>query len=163
MYSYVQINVQFLVLSYNSVAETRNVKLDPSVMIRNLHPKVEVQGIQYLIVSYKNVDKNIGAARNALFSFLGNIFSYKCKISTAVQYHTWLVYIKPVLRSGLAALPVRTVVLKSLTKFHHKVLRSILKLSSFSPIAPLYFLLGELPMEYPVSLEHLVEPEYKGF
>ena len=101
----------------------------------------------------KNVDKNIGAARNAIFSFLGNIFSYKCKISTAVQYHTWLIYVKPVLRSGLAALPVRTVVAKSLTKFHHKVLRSILKLSSFSPIAPLYFLLGELPLEASLHLD----------
>ena len=103
----------------------------------------------------KNVDKNIGAARNAIFSFLGNIFSYKCKISTAVQYHTWLIYVKPVLRSGLAALPVRTVVAKSLAKFHHKVLRSILKLSSFSPIAPLYFLLGELPLEASLHLDVL--------
>ena len=118
----------------------------------NNHLGMIVSGIDE---EQKNVDKNIGAARNALFSFLGNIFSYKCKISTTVQYHTWLIYVKPVLRSGLAALPVRTAVAKSLTKFHLKVLRSILKLSPFSPIAPLYFLLGEPPLEATLHLDIL--------
>ena len=37
----------------------------------------------------KNVDKNINAARDTLFGFLVNIFSYKLKLSQAVQYHTW--------------------------------------------------------------------------
>ena len=34
----------------------------------------------------KNVDKNINAARKSIFNFLGNIFSYKCKISPEVQF-----------------------------------------------------------------------------
>ena len=85
----------------------------------------------------KNVDKNISSARNALFGFLGNIFSYKCKVSPAVQLHTWAIFVKPVLRSGLSALPIRPPVMKSLTAFHHKVLRAILKLSKHSPVVPL--------------------------
>ena len=40
----------------------------------------------------KNVDKNIMAARDTLFGFLGNIFEYKCKLSQAVQYHTSNLY-----------------------------------------------------------------------
>ena len=35
----------------------------------------------------KNVDKNIMAARDTLFGFLGNIFSYKFNLSQAVRYH----------------------------------------------------------------------------
>ena len=70
------------------------------------------------------------------------IFSYKFKLSQAVQYHTWSVFIKPVLRSGLAALPIRPTVLKTITTFHHKILCSILKLSQYSTVVPLYFLLG---------------------
>ena len=101
----------------------------------------------------KNVDKNINSARDTLFGFLGNIFSYKCKISQAVQYHTWSVFIKPVLRSGLAALPIRPPVLKTITTFHHKILRAILKLSQYSPVAPLYFLIVELPMEASLHLD----------
>ena len=34
-----------------------------------------------------------------------------------------------------------------LRSFHHKVLRAILKLSPYSPVTPLYFLLGEIPIE----------------
>ena len=103
----------------------------------------------------KNVDKNIMSARDSLFGFLGNIFSYKCKLSHAVQHHTWTVFINPVLRSGLAALPIRPPVMKTLTRFHHKVLRAMLKLSPYSPLAPLYFLLGELPMEACLHLDVL--------
>ena len=88
----------------------------------------------------KNVDKNIKSARDSLFNFLGNIFAYKCKLSQKVQYHTWQVFIKPVLRSGLSALPIRPVMMQPLIKFHHKILRAILKLSKHSPVAPLYFL-----------------------
>ena len=73
----------------------------------------------------KNVDKNINSARDSLFSYLGNVFSYRCKLSPTMQYHTWSVYIKPVLRSGLAALPIRPPVLKTITAFHHKVLRAL--------------------------------------
>jgi hypothetical protein len=92
---------------------------------------------------------------DSLFGFLGNIFSYKCKLSQAVQYHTWNVFIKPVLRSGLAALPIRPPVAKTMTVFHHKILRAILKLSTHSPVAPLYFLLGELPVEASLHLDVL--------
>ena len=44
----------------------------------------------------KNVDSNINSVRNSIFEFMGNIFSYKCKISPAVQYQPWTVFIKPV-------------------------------------------------------------------
>ena len=118
----------------------------------------------------KNVDKNLKAARCALFSYLGNVFSYRCKLSSCLQFHTWLVYIKPVLRSGLSALPIRSQKVKQLTKFHLKVLRAILKLSAYSPIVPLYFLLGEHPIEATLHLdvlfsllEHMGESKDKGF
>ena len=62
----------------------------------NEHLGLVVSGINEEI---KNVDKNINAARDTLFGFLENILSYKCKLSQAVQYHTWSVFIKPVLRS----------------------------------------------------------------
>ena len=100
----------------------------------------------------KNIDKNIKSARDTLFGFLGNIFSYKCKLSVSLQYNTWQVYIRPVLLSGLSALPIRPTVVKPLRSFHHKILRSVLKLSQFSPVAPLYFLLGELPIEASLHL-----------
>ena len=100
----------------------------------------------------KNIDKNIKAARDTLFAFLGNIFSYKCKLSVSLQYNTWQVYIRPVLLSGLSALPIRPTVVTPLKSFHHKILRSVLKLSKYSPIAPLYFMLGELPIEASLHL-----------
>ena len=118
----------------------------------NEHLGLVVSGIDEEI---KNVDKNIKSARDSIFSYLGNIFSYKCKLSPAVQYHTWSVFINPVLRSGLAALPIRPTVLKTLTTFHHKILRAMLKLSQFSPVLPLYFLLGELPLEASLHLDVL--------
>ena len=74
-------------------------------------------------------DLNMSLARDSIFGFLGNIFFYKCKISPQVQFQTWSVFIKPVLRSGLSALPIRPPVLKTLTTFHNKVLRAILKLN----------------------------------
>ena len=118
----------------------------------NDHLGLIVSGVNEEI---KNVDKNITSARDSLFSFLGNIFSYRCKLSQSVQYHTWATFMKPVLRSGLAALPIRPAVMRTLTTFHHKVLRAILKLSKYSPIIPLYFILGELPMEASLHLDAL--------
>ena len=118
----------------------------------NEHLGLVVSGMDEEI---KNVDKNIQSARDSLFGFLGNVFSYKCKLSPSVQHHTWSVFVKPVLRSGLAALPVRPSVLKTLAAFHHKVLRAILKFSKYSPVAPLYFLLGELPIEASLHLDIL--------
>ena len=64
----------------------------------NDHLGLVVSGFQEEL---KNIDKNIKSARDSLFSFLGNVFAYKCKLSQAVQYHTWSVFIKPVLRSIL--------------------------------------------------------------
>lgn len=103
----------------------------------------------------KNVDKNIASARQTLFNLLGNIFSYKCKLSPVVLLHVWSIYVSPVLRSGLAALPIRPQIAKTITSFHHKVLRGILKLSPVSPLPPLYFLVGELPMEASLHLDCL--------
>ena len=118
----------------------------------NEHLGLLVSGIDEEI---KNIDKNIRAARNCLHSFLGNIFNYRCKVSPSVQYHTWSVFIKPVLKSGLSALPIRPQAVKTLRAFHHKILRAILKLSSKSPLIPLYFLLGELPIEASLHLDIL--------
>ena len=101
----------------------------------------------------KNIDKNITAARNALFAMLGPVFLYKCRLSPTVQAHLWRVYIKPVLTSGLASLPIRPANLQPIRVFHHKILRGFLKLSPYSPTAPLYFLLGELPLEATLHLD----------
>ena len=117
----------------------------------------------------KNIDKNIKSARDALFSLLGSIFSYKCKLSPTVQQHTWSTFIKPVLLSGLAALPIRPATMKPLIGIHHKMLRAVLKLSPYSPVAPLYFLLGEFTDRrlsiYGCAitiLEHLDQPPDQG-
>ena len=101
----------------------------------------------------KNLDKNINAARSALFSLLGPVFQYKCKLSPTIQTHLWRVYIKPILTSGLASLPIRPANLESIRGFHQKILRGFLKLSPYSPTAPLYFLLGELPIEATLHLD----------
>ena len=103
----------------------------------------------------KNVDKNIDSARQVLFTLLGNMFSYKCKISQRVLYHIWSIFVNPVARSGLAALPLRPSAMKTMTSFHLKVLRGILKFSKVSLIAPLFFLLGELPIEATLHLDIL--------
>ena len=110
----------------------------------NEHLGLIVSGVSEEI---KNVDKNIRSARSTLFTLLGNVFSYRCMLSLAVLFHVWSIYVSPVLRSGLSTLPIRPPVMKTVTAFHHKILRGILKLSSVSPLPPLYFLLGELPME----------------
>ena len=103
----------------------------------------------------KNVDKNITAARNALFAMLSPVFLHKCKLSPTVQTHLWRVYIKPVLTSGLASLPIRPANLQPIRVFHHKILRGFLKLSPYSPTAPLYFLLGVLHIEATLHLDIL--------
>ena len=63
----------------------------------------------------KNANKNIDSARKILFNLLGNIFSYKCKLSQTVLLHVWTIYVSPVLRSGLSALPVRPAIMKTIT------------------------------------------------
>ena len=50
-------------------------------------------------------------------------------------------------------MPIRPSVMKTVSSFHHKLLRGILKLSPVSPIAPLYFLLGELPIEAALHMD----------
>ena len=95
--------------------------------------------------------KNIDSARQTLFSLLGNIFSYKCK----VLLHVWSIYVNPALRSGLAALPIRPQIMNTVTSFHYKILRGILKFSPVSPIPPLHFLLGELPIEAVLHMDVL--------
>ena len=101
----------------------------------------------------KNIDKNIDAAWKTLFGLLGNIFAFNCKISQTAILHVWTLYVNPVMRSGLAALPIRPPVMKTATTFHHKILRGILKLGPMSPLPPLYFLLGEFPVEARIHLD----------
>ena len=45
--------------------------------------------------------------------------------------------------------------MKTLTRFHNNILRGILKLSRTSPLPPLYFLLGELPIEAVLHMDLL--------
>ena len=77
-----------------------------------------------------------------MFSLFGQTLSYKCKLSPTVQHHIWIIFIKPVLRSGLPALPIRPTALNALTTFYHKTLRGILKPNTTYPVAPLYFFWG---------------------
>ena len=103
----------------------------------------------------KNIDENIKRCRSSLFSLLGAAFSFKSKVSPKVQLHLWRTYCQPVLRSGLAALPLRPVHTQHLTIFHHKVLRGFLKLSNSSPIPALFFLFGEAPIQATIHLDAL--------
>ena len=103
----------------------------------------------------KNVDANIRQCRNSLFAMLGPAFSFKSKVSPKVQFHLWRTYCQPVVRSGLAALPVRPAQTEHLTLFHHKVLRGFLRLSSSSPVPALYFQLGEMPIVANIHLDIL--------
>ena len=103
----------------------------------------------------KNVDAKIQECRKSLFGLLGPAFAFKCLLPPTVLSHLWSTFNLPVLRSGLNSLPIRPPVMKSLTIFHNKVLRGILKLSSTSPIPALHFLLGELPIEARVHLDIL--------
>ena len=123
-----------------------------SVTEDNDHLGLTVSGSEEEV---KNVDRNLQSTRNSMFSLLGQAFSFKCKLSPTVQLHIWSTYCKPVLRSGLAALPIRPTVMKSVTSFHHSTLRGFLKLSSSSPIASLYFLLGEPPLEATLHMDVL--------
>ena len=104
----------------------------------------------------KNFYNNIKAARNSMFAFLGKAFSYKCKISPTVQVHIWSIYCKPVLRLGLSALLIRPTVMEMITNFHRATLRGFLKLNKYSPVAPLYFLLVELPLEANLHMDVLI-------
>ena len=67
----------------------------------------------------KNIDENMQSCRRSLFSLLGPAFAYDCKLSPGVQTRLWRTYCQPVLRSGLAALPIRPVHLEPLCMFQH--------------------------------------------
>ena len=116
----------------------------PSVTDDNEHLGLIVSGTGE---ECKNIDKNLTSARNTLFALMGPVFSYRCKLSPILQSHLWRIYVRPVLTSDLSSLPIRPANRNPITAFHHKLLRGFLKLSPWSPIAPLYFLLGEMPME----------------
>ena len=103
----------------------------------------------------KHVDQNVQQTKSSLFALLGVAFSFKSKVSPTVQIHLWRTYCQPILRSGLAALPIRPAQFQFLVLFHHKVLRGFLKLSSSSPVPALYFLLGEMPIQANVDLDIL--------
>ena len=123
-----------------------------SVVDTNEHLGLVVSGLDE---EQKNSDQNIQKCRNSLFGLLGPAYSYKCLLPPVVLIHLWRTYNLPVLLSGLSALPVRPTNIKTLEIFHKKTLRGFLKLSNSSPIAGLYFLLGELPMEAQVHISTL--------
>ena len=54
----------------------------------------------------KNIDCNIELCRASMFSLLGTAFAYRSKVSPKAQVHLWRLSCQPVLRSGLAALPL---------------------------------------------------------
>ena len=123
-----------------------------SVVDKNEHLGLIVSGLNE---EQKNVDENIQKCRKSLFALLGPAYAFKCLLSPALLVHLWRTYNLPVLLSGLAALPLRPPNIRSLTLFHNKILRGFLRLSSSSPTAGLYFLLGELPIEARVHIDTL--------
>ena len=115
-----------------------------NVVETNEHLGLLVSGLNE---EQKNVDNNITKCRNSLFAILGPAFAYKCLLNPVVQTHIWRTCHLPILLSGLPALPIRSVHVKSLSTFHKRIMRGFLKLSKYSPVPALYFLLGELPVE----------------
>ena len=88
--------------------------------------------------------RNVSECRKSLFSLLGPAFAYKCLLSLTVQVHLWRTYNLPVLLSGFQSLTIRPTEARTISLFHSKILRFILKHSQSSPIPILHFLLGEL-------------------
>ena len=70
----------------------------------NEHLGMTVSGLEE---EAKNVDENTQQCRAAMFSLLGTAFAYSSKVSPKTQVHLWRLHCQPVLRSGLAALPIR--------------------------------------------------------
>ena len=85
----------------------------------------------------------------------GPAFAYKCLLPPTVKIHLWHIYNLSVLRSGLAALPIRPANIKSISTFQNKIIRGFLHLSESSPTPALYFLLGELPIEAQLHMDVL--------
>ena len=123
-----------------------------SVTENNEHLGLVVSGTNE---EQNNVDTNIQECRKSLFGLLGPAFSFKCLIPPTVKIHLWRTYNLPILCSGLSALPVRPVNMKTITTFHNKVMRGFLHLSKTSPIPALHFLLGELPAEARMHIDVL--------
>ena len=115
-----------------------------SVTTDNEHLGQIVSGIEQ---EQKNVELRITKGRGCLFSLLGPAFQFKCLLSPVLKFHIFRTYISPILKSGLSTFALRANHLHSLNIFHRKVLRGVLSLSKNSNIVPLYFLLGELPIE----------------
>ena len=90
-----------------------------AVTENNEHLGLIVSGLEEEL---KNVDKKIDSARKTLINLLGNIFSFKYKLSQTVLLHVWSIYDNPVLRSGLAALTIRPQDMKVISNFPHKIL-----------------------------------------
>ena len=122
------------------------------VVTENDHLGLIVSGLDE---EKKNIDRNITQCRGSLFTLLGPALSFKCKLSPLVQLHLWRTYSLPVLMSGLSALPIRPRIMKPLQAFHNKILRGFLKQSYNSPVASLFFLCGELPIEARLHLDLL--------
>ena len=78
---------------------------------------------------------------------LGPAFQFKCLLSPVLKFHIFKTYISPILRSGLSSFALKPSHVHPITMFHRKILRGILNFSKNSNLAPLYFLLGELPIE----------------
>ena len=55
--------------------------------------------------------KNIHECRKSLFGLLGPAYAYKCLLPPIVQAHLWRTYNLPILRSGLASLPIRPAIM----------------------------------------------------
>ena len=123
-----------------------------NVVSENEHLGLIVSGLNE---EQKNIDQNITQCRNSLFTLLGPALSYKCKLSPKVQLHLWRTYALPVLQSGLSSLPIRPAEMKPLQIFQNKILRGFLKQSFNSPVASLYFLCGELPIEAKLHIDLL--------
>ena len=119
----------------------------------------------------KNIDLKIQDCRNSLLGLLGPAYAYKCLLPPTVKIHLWHTYNLPVLRSVLNSIPIRPAQTKPISTFHNKILRGFLHLSQASPIPALYFLLGELPIDYRGQvtfghnvfiLQYLVKPKHNN-
>ena len=116
-----------------------------NVVTNNEHLGLIVSGLDEEL---KNVDQNITQCRNSLFSLLGPALSYKCKLSPKVQLH-----ICP------TSYAVRLVCIAH-SSFWYEASQDLpewgfLKQSFCSPVASLYFLCGELPVEARLHIDLL--------
>ena len=84
---------------------------------------------------------------------MGPAFQFKCLLSPVLKFNIFRTYVGPVLRSGLSSFALSSRHTYPLAIFHRKILRGILNFSKHSNIAPLYFLLGELPIEGQIHLD----------